>query len=75
MNKFDKNIGSVLREERKKKGFSQDYIADIVGVSKMQISYWETGQRSIYAERLKAYCKALGITVQYVFDEMDEIEK
>ena len=75
MNEFDKNIGSILREERKKKGVSQDYVADLVGVSKMHISYWESGQRSIYAERLKAYCKALGITVQSVFDQMDEKEK
>ena len=75
MKEFDKRIGSILREIRNEKGFSQDYVAELIGVSKMQVSYWETGKRAIYAERLKQYCRALGVTAQSVFDQMDEEEK
>ena len=69
---FNKKIGAVLREKRKEKGFSQEYIADRLGVSKNQVSHWELGHRSIYAEQLSDYCEILGVTMQSIFDDMEK---
>jgi len=69
---FNKKLGSVLREKRNEKGFSQEYIAERLGVTKNQVSHWELGQRSIYAEQLSVYCGVLGVSMQSVFDDMEK---
>lgn len=38
-----KKIGSFLRELRKEKGFTQDELAEKMGVSRKTVSRWETG--------------------------------
>ena len=68
---FNEKLGAVLRAKRQEKGFSQEYVAGLIGVSKNQVSHWEIGKRSMYAESLAAYCKVLGITMQEVTDEID----
>lgn len=69
--KFNSRLGAVLRAKRQEKGFSQEYVASLLGVSKNQVSHWEIGKRSMYAESLAAYCRILGVSMQDVFDEMD----
>lgn len=69
---FDKRLGYVLKETRKSKKVYQPQIAEKLNVSKMAVSYWESGQNAISAEQLKRYCEALGVTVQEVFDKMEE---
>lgn len=72
---FNKKLGAALRAKRNERGFSQEYIADFMGISKNHVSHWEIGKRSIYAEYLQNYCRILGCSVQDVFDEMDKEEK
>ena len=50
--KFNSRLGAVLRAKRQEKGFSQEYVASLLGVSKNQVSHWEIGKRSMYAESL-----------------------
>ena len=69
---FNKKIGKVLREKRNEKGFSMEYIGNLLGVTKNAVSNWEHGKRSMYAETLKEYCRILGCSIQEVFDSMDE---
>lgn len=69
--KFNVRLGAVLRAKRQEKGFSQEYVAGLLGVSKNQISHWEIGKRSMYAESLADYCRILGTSMQEVFDEME----
>lgn len=72
MNKeFNIQLGAVLKRRRLEKGFSQEYVAGLLGVSKNQVSHWEIGKRSMYAEQLRRYCRILGATMQEVFDEME----
>ena len=68
---FDKKLGESLRAERDSARLSQQDMADRLGLTKMTISHWENGNRSIKASSLKDYCAVLGITVQYVFDLME----
>ena len=68
---FNKKLGAVLRSKRQEKGFSQEYVATLLGISKNPISHWEIGKRSMYAESLANYCKILNCTMQDVFNEME----
>ena len=68
---FDKSLGEALRKKRQEKNLSMDYVAQLLGVTKMAVSNWETGKRSLYAETLRSYCRILGTSMQEVFDEMD----
>lgn len=70
---FNIRLGAVLRAHRQEKGFSQEYVAGLLGVSKNQVSHWEIGKRSMYAESLASYCRVLGVTMQEVFNEMDTV--
>lgn len=72
MKKFDERLGYVLKSERKAKKIYQPQVAKMLNVSKMTVSYWESGKHSMSAEQLKNYCEVLGISVQEVFDKMEE---
>lgn len=67
---FYKALGPVLKDIRKKKKVTQKQVANKLGVSKMMVSHWERGNRTIMAHQLVDYCGALGVTVQSVFDRM-----
>jgi len=69
---FNKKIGKVLKEKRNEKGFSLEYVGNLLGVTKNAVSNWELGKRSLYVETLREYCRILGCSVQEVFDSMDE---
>ena len=74
MKKFDEKLGYVLKKERKAKKIYQPEVARKMHVSKMAVSNWENGKRSMTAENLKAYCDILGVPVQCVLDQTDEDE-
>lgn len=57
---MNKMIGAWLAEKRNERGMSQQDAADLLGVSKSAVHYWETGKRSIYATNLVQYCKVIG---------------
>lgn len=68
---FAIRLGIVLARHREQKKFSQEYVGEQLGFTKMMVSHWEAGKREIYAKTLKRYCALLGVTVQQVFDEAD----
>ena len=39
---MDINIGSIIQKLRKRKGFTQEQVADAIGVSKAAVSKWES---------------------------------
>lgn len=69
---FNRRLGYVLKKTRRSKKVYQPQIAEKLNVSKMTVSYWESGTNSISAEQLKRYCDVLGVSVQYVLDQTDE---
>lgn len=69
MSRFDEDLGRALRECRESRGYTQQRIAENLGVSKMTISYWESGKHAMLAENLKRYCKFLDVSVQSILDK------
>ena len=68
---FNKRLGYVLKETRKAKKMKQPEVADKLKVTKMTISRWESGDRTMSAKSLKEYCDVLGVPVQYILDQTD----
>lgn len=68
MTKFDEDLGKALRECREQKGYTQQRVAEYFGISKMAVSYWESGKHAMKAEDLKKYCKFLDVTAQSILD-------
>lgn len=66
----DRLLGEYLRKKREEKGYSQQYIADKLNVSKMAVSNWENGNRAIYATSLIKYCLAIGINPNDIVSEL-----
>ena len=60
-NDADKVLGAYLRQKRESANMTQQYIADLLGVSKMAVSNWESGNRAIYATTLIKYCSIIGL--------------
>lgn len=71
MKDFDEKLGAALRKARQAKKLSQPEVAEKLGVSKMTVSYWETGMRTMKAEQLKRYCALLGVSAQSILDQTD----
>ena len=69
-------LGDALVAERKKKKLSQQAVADMSGISRVSVSYYENGVRSINTDDLIALCDACGFdsvsvlkSVQYASEE------
>lgn len=48
----DTKIGIRIRERRQELGFSQSYVADVVGITFQQLQKYETGQNRVSAATL-----------------------
>ena len=67
---FYVKLGIALKKAREKAKMTQQEVADKMGVSKVSVFYYEKGERKMYASVLKDYCKAVGVTVQSIFDKL-----
>ena len=61
-----------LIETRKKKGFSQKYVALSVGVAPSIVSRWESGLKSPSRESYAKLADLYGVTVDYLLGRSDE---
>ena len=57
------NLGAILKTERKKKQISQQRLAEMAGVTKRAVIYWETGKREMTVESANKVFSALGVAV------------
>lgn len=59
-------IGERIRELRRSKDYSQEYIAAILGVSRQAVSKWENDISSPDTKNLIALAELLDSTVEYI---------
>lgn len=59
-----KKIGEILDNERRKRGYSMQYLAELTGVRKQTIDHYILGLRRIDEETWKKLCKILQMPEQ-----------
>ena len=62
-----RNIGKRIKELRKKRGLSQERLAEMVNIEQNTLSYIETGINFCSAETLENIIEALEITPEELF--------
>ena len=55
-----------LKELRKGKNLTQDDLAELLEVTKLTISNWESGKHEIKADKIKTLCKTFGVDAPYL---------
>ena len=66
----DRHVGSRIRERRIMLGFSQQQMADLIGVTYQQAHKYERGINRISAGRLYEISQVLGVPVSYFYEGM-----
>jgi transcriptional regulator with XRE-family HTH domain len=61
-------FGSRVRQERKKRGLSQEKLASLAGVHRTYIGMIERAEKNITLENIQKISKALKIRVKDLFD-------
>lgn len=62
------SIGERIKEARRRLGYTQQELADAVGLKKAAISGYETGIREPDALKINALSKALGVTGDWLLE-------
>lgn len=57
-------LRKILQEERTRQGLSQQKLANMAGVTKRAIAYWENGERHMSVESADKVFKALNVTIK-----------
>ena len=61
------SIGKRIKEARAFKGYSQEELAKIIGVSRVAVTKWENGQTSnLKLDNMMKLCKILDLSVNYL---------
>lgn len=60
-----------LKELRKKAGYTQDELAELLEVTKLTIFNWENGKHEIKADKIKTLCKTLDVDAPYLLGYSD----
>ena len=68
----DRHVGARMRERRVMLGLTQQEMAEIIGVTYQQAHKYERGINRVAAGRLYDIAQALGVPVNYFFDELDD---
>lgn len=61
MNTINETVGQNIRQFRERLGFNQAAVAEYLGISREQISYYETGARPAPTDHLQRLADLFGI--------------
>lgn len=61
---FYKKLGELIHDERKKRGYSLRYVAELTGISRTTIDGYELGIKRINDARWKKICEVLQMPEQ-----------
>jgi len=62
-------IGDYLVEARKKKGFSQDYVAEKLNISRQSVSLWECNKTQPTLDNLVGLSKLYEVNIAFFFGQ------
>lgn len=62
-------VGSRIREERLKRGLTQEKLGELIGVSKVAISNYERGEEQPKMEKLSKLIEVLKLTPNYILGQ------
>lgn len=65
-NEILKEIGKRLAKARKEKGYTQEQISNLTGLSIQMISAAENGHKAMRPENIIKICESLGISTDYL---------
>jgi len=68
---IDRHVGARVRERRIMLGFTQQQLADLIGVTYQQAHKYERGINRISAGRLFEVAQVLSVPVNYFFEGLD----
>ncbi|MES2843846.1 MAG: helix-turn-helix transcriptional regulator [Pseudomonadota bacterium] len=68
----DAHVGKRIRHRRWMVGMTQQQLADKVGIKFQQIQKYETGMNRVSASRLWDISDALGVTIGFFFEGLDD---
>lgn len=68
----DRYVGARIRERRIMLGLTQQQLADMIGVTYQQAHKYERGINRIAAGRLYDIAQALGVTISYFFEGIEQ---
>jgi transcriptional regulator with XRE-family HTH domain len=68
---IDRHVGARVRERRIMLGFTQQQLADLIGVTYQQAHKYERGINRISAGRLFEIARVLSVPVNYFFDGLE----
>lgn len=68
----DAHVGKRIRHRRWMVGMTQQQLADQVGIKFQQIQKYETGMNRVSASRLWDIADALGVSIKFFFEGIDE---
>jgi len=63
-----KKFGDRVREERLKKGYSQEAFADIIGVHRTYVGMIERAEKNITLKNIEKFSKALDISISKLLE-------
>lgn len=75
MKNVDRHVGKQIKWHRTKKGYSQDELSTVLGISYQQLHKYENGSNSVSAGRLADMAKALNIHVTTFFEGLDDVDQ
>lgn len=59
---MENGLGALIRSARQRRGWTQEQLADRIGVQKSYVSQWETGARKWPQEHIRAIAEHLGLS-------------
>jgi transcriptional regulator with XRE-family HTH domain len=67
-----RDIGARIRTAREEQGWTQDQLAENVGVSRSAVAQWETGRAGQVTTNLTRVAAALGVGVEHLMYGRDK---
>jgi DNA-binding XRE family transcriptional regulator len=66
-----KSLGEALKEHRTRSKMTQEFVAEMIGVSRQAVSKWESGTSDPSTSNLFAIAKLYGISVEELLKEVE----